>query len=229
MFGLGQKTEDTTTSFNDYAKALDFARKVSEQMRSASEGARAALEAEGRSAVDAAQKRLAKADADLKALESGMMGNGDAASSAGAAVAYLFQSSKVKELRQEIEVLRGTLGQYNDGAREVRIQTEQGNGKLREARSAIEDYRESLRQQIAETKLSADSEDLSNAGKLRAKLETEALTKARAAGRVEIDAGTRALIEELVKQQERIDALQEEGEGCQQGGNRQRHSCQGAG
>ncbi|MGF7176998.1 hypothetical protein [Azospirillum doebereinerae] len=210
IFSLGQNADDTTTSFTSYTKALEFAKRASDEMKGASEGVKAALEAEGRAATDAAQKRLAKADAELKALEVGMLGTADAASAAGAAITYLFQNSKVKELRQEVEVLRGTLGQYNDGARDARLATEQGNTSLRDARGVVEDYRESLRQQIAEAKLTADAEDLSSAGKLRARLETEALTKARAAGRMELDAGTRSLIDELVKQQERIDQLQED-------------------
>ncbi|HYF88970.1 hypothetical protein [Azospirillum sp.] len=206
----GDEAELTSTSFTNYAKALEFAKRASEEMKGASEGVRAALEAEGRAAVDAAQKRLTKADAELKALEAGMMGTTDAAAAAGIAINYLWNSGKVKELRQEIEVLRGTLGQYNDGAREVRVATEQGSGALKRNRDALEDSRESLRQQIAATKLLADNEDLSNAGKLRARLETEALTRARKAGQTEIDAGTKALINEWVAEQKRIDAMEED-------------------
>ena len=214
MIGALQKAGgtavDTTTSFNDYAKALEFAKKASERLRDASNGARAALEAESRSAVDAAQKRLSVAEAELKSIEAGLLSTSDAAAAGGAAMVYLFKADKVKELRQEIEVLRGTLGQYNDGARETRVRTEQGNSKLRDARNAIEEYREGLREQIAELGVEVSTFDKSSAAKLRAKLEMEALSKAHAAGRTQIDAGTQALINQAVARQEQIDQLEDQ-------------------
>ncbi|WP_211103027.1 hypothetical protein [Azospirillum sp. B21] len=214
MIGALQKAGgtavDTTTSFNDYAKALEFAKKASEGLRDASNGARAALEAESRSAVDAAQKRLSVAEAELKSIEAGLLSTSDAAAASGAAMVYLFKADKVKELRQEIEVLRGTLGQYNDGARETRVRTEQGNSKLRDARNAIEEYREGLREQITELGVEVSTFDKSSAAKLRAKLEMEALSKAHAAGRTQIDAGTQSLINQAVARQEQIDQLEDQ-------------------
>jgi len=209
VFGLGKSAETAETAFTSYAKALGFAASASDKTRTASEGAKAALDAEARSTTAAAEARLAKAQTELKALEAAMTmsASGDASANAGAALTYLFKSSDVKELAQEVLILRAALGQYADGARDAAIQTENGAGKLRDARNAIEDYRAGLRQQIVELGVEVSTFGASVEAKLRAKLEMEALTKAHAAGRTEIDAGTRALIGQVVALQSQVDHL----------------------
>lgn len=209
VFGMGKSADSAETSFTSYAKALEFAASASEKTRTASEGAKAAIEAEARAATGAAEARLAKAQAELRALEAAMTftASGDASANAGAAITYLLKSGDVRALAQEVLILRAALGEYADGARDARIQTENGASKLRDARNAIEDYRASLREQITSLNVEVATFGASSEAKLRAKLEMEALAKAQAAGRTQIDAGTRALIDQVVALQTQVDHL----------------------
>lgn len=209
VFGMGKSAETAETAFTSYAKALEFAAAASEKTRTASEGAKAAVDAEARSVAAAAEARLSKAQAELKALETAMTftASGDASANAGAAITYLLKSGDVRALAQEVLILRAALGQYADGAREAVLQTEIGASKLRDARNAVEDYRAGLREQIVELGVEVATFGASSEAKLRAKLEMEALAKAQAAGRTEIDAGTRALIEQVVALQSHVDHL----------------------
>lgn len=210
ILGMGKSADSAETSFTSYAKALEFAASASEKTRNASEGAKAAIEAESRAAAGAAQARLNKAQTELRALEAAMnfTASGDASANAGAAITYLLKSGDVRALAQEVLILRAALGEYADGARDARIQTETGASKLRDARGAIEDYRVGLREQVAALNVEIATFGASAEAKLRAKLEMEALAKAQAAGRTQIDAGTRALIDQVVALQKNIDQLE---------------------
>ncbi|MCM8736588.1 hypothetical protein M5E06_20895 [Azospirillum sp. A1-3] len=210
----GGAAVDTTTSFNDYAKAMEFAKKASEELKTATIASKAALEAEGRSALDAAEKRLIKAQADLKALEASLMQPGpmvgDASGQSGIAAAYLLQASRVKDLNLQLETLRGSMGSYNDGARAVTFSAGQAGGATKSLGEDVEKLRESLRGQIKDLGVEVSTFDQSNAAKLRSKLQTEAMTTARVADYKAVDAGTRALIDQAVAKQEQIDKLEEQ-------------------
>jgi hypothetical protein len=213
IMSLKGNVEAAKTSFNDYGSAMDFAKRMSTELNAASGNLKASLEAEGRAAEWAAQKKLQKAEADLAALESALMSPsmpGAEGGMAGIAMLFGLQAEKAKTLRLEVLTLKAALGQYNDGARAVTSNTSTSTNTITQAKGAIEDYREALRQQLATLKLTVDNQDLSTAGTLRARLETEALAKAKAAGRIAIDDGTKALIDHVVAQQEAIDKMQEE-------------------
>ncbi|MDR6770385.1 hypothetical protein [Azospirillum sp. BE72] len=212
VFGLGRSADTAETSFTSYTAAMEFAKKASEAMKTASEGTKNALLAEGRAANDAAKQRLTLAEAQLKSLEVAMTSNvsGDLSQNAGAALTYLWKADDVKKLRLEVLTLRAALGEYNDGAREARLATDMVGGGLRTARDAVATHREEVRKTIAELGVEVSTFDKSSAEKLRAKLQLEALTKAQAAGRQTIDEGTQSLINQAVAQQEQIDKLEKQ-------------------
>lgn len=212
VFGLGRSADSAETSFTSYTAAMEFAKKASEAMKTASEGTKNALLAEGRAANDAAKQRLTLAEAELKSLEVAMTSNvsGDISQNAGAALTYLWKADDVKKLRLEVLTLRAALGEYNDGAREARMATDMAGGGLRTARDAVATHREEIRKTIAELGVEVSTFDKSNAEKLRAKLQLEALTKAQAAGRQTIDEGTQSLINQAVARQEDIDRLEKQ-------------------
>lgn len=207
----GDSAASTSTEFNDYAKAAETAAKFTKDLTAASEAQRNTMEAQRRSTVAAREEAIKKAEADLQAAEAGLMAqanSGDASSMSGLSLVYLFKANKAKELRQELEILRASYGLYFDGAREVRISTEQAGKATGSYQEQISALRQSISDQVKDLGLEADTFGKTNAQKLRARLETEAMAKEYKTSADQLSAGTRSLIEQAVAQQRQIDNLE---------------------
>lgn len=223
----GKSADQSGTAYTNLAKAMELAAKASGEMKTASGANRAALEAERRSVVAAREEIVKKAEAELLAIQASAEATRNSADTGApelgmAAGAYdeaaTAQKKRISELRRELALLQGEYGIFNDGAREVTSST----GKAGEATKGYQDQivklRESLRGQIEELGVQVDTFDKSSAAKLRAKLQTEAMTAAGVADYKAVDAGTKALIDQAVARQEQIDRLEEQKKASEESG-----------
>ncbi|CBS87028.1 hypothetical protein [Azospirillum lipoferum] len=216
IFGMGKSADDAETAFTSYAKAMELAAKVSGELATASGTVRTAMEAERRSVIAAREEVLRKAEADLvaaQAAETNARNDLGARRALGAGTlddVVETRRKRVAELRKELLVLRGTYGEFNDGARTAAETTGQAAGSTKSLAEQTEKLRESLRGQIKDLGVQVDTFDRSNAAKLRAKLQTEAMTAAGVSDYRAVDAGTRTLIDQAVARQEQIDTLEKQ-------------------
>lgn len=215
----GKSADESGTAYTNLARAMDLAAKASGEMRTASGANRAALEAERRSVIAAREEIVRKAEAELLAIQASAEATHNSADTGApemgmAAGAYeeaaTAQKKRISELRRELALLQGEYGVFNDGAREVTSSTGKAGEATKGYQEQIVKLRENLRGQIEELGVQVETFDKSSAAKLRAKLQTEAMTAAGVADYKAVDAGTKALIDQAVARQEQIDRLEEQ-------------------
>jgi hypothetical protein len=211
----GGEAENSKTAYTDYAKALDLAGKASDELTRATGAQSRALEAQRSNVIAAKQAALDKAEADLVAAQAarmnqpmGVFGEAGSLADSGYAAQVEEAEKRFRALRLELDVLRGKFGEYNDGARAVQASTDGARAAAGGYTDALKGLRENLRQQIADLGFQVDAQDRSNAAKLEAKLRSEAMKVAGVAEYQQVDAATRALIEEAVARQRAIDKIE---------------------
>jgi trimeric autotransporter adhesin len=216
VYGMSASADAAKTAFTDYATAMDVAVKAAAAIQGASVNTRAALEAERRSVIAARQEVLKKAEADLVAAQAADASarndlGARRALGAGTLDDVVEQRRKrVSDLRKDLLVLQGSYGEFSDGARQAVIETERSGKVTTDYAGNIRNLNEELRNQITELGFQVKAQDLSSAAKLRAKLQSDAMAKSGVAEYSAVNAGTRALIDQAVAQQESIDKMQDD-------------------
>jgi trimeric autotransporter adhesin len=218
IFGLSDKMGGAKTAANDYGEAMKVAAAASKTLAEGAGVAALALEAERRNVlslrdavVDKALSEVAAAQASADAAriqaESGTPEMGLAAGEFERSAVVL--NDRYKQIRNELTLLKATYGEFNDGARD-HIHAVQNSGKaLGDSGKAIDEYNKSLGDTVQQLGLQVDYYKGTDAAKLRAKLTSEALNVQGKAEYDQLSAGTKALIEQAVAYQTKIDALKE--------------------
>ncbi|WP_207479578.1 phage tail length tape measure family protein [Arenibaculum pallidiluteum] len=201
----GDAAADAETAYSSYANAMELAKSAGEDLTTATGKRREALEAERRGIIEAMEAQLAYAE--VRASTMGIGGFGPEAALAGGQVDVVIQGQKnaIRQLRIELEILKGTYGVYNDGARTAAVETQGATSATGGYRDAVKSLNDQLRQQIEDLGFQADAQDRSNATKLEAKLRAEAMKVAGVLEWESVDATTRARVDEAVALQRTID------------------------
>ncbi|TWA76451.1 tail length tape measure protein [Azospirillum brasilense] len=215
IFGLGKTADDTATAFNDYGKALEFTAKLQDELARATRGQADAMEAEKRNIIEVRKEALRLAEARLLAARAAATDEEGDGLHTGSGISQSARQSATnrlegrwKSLRDELEILKASAGDYNGVVDRMVQQNQRAATGVTTLDEEITKARQGIVEQTKALGLEADTFGKSNAEKLRATLTQQMLAREYKTSADQLSEATKRTINDAVAQQERIDKLE---------------------